>query len=101
MAVEIEVSNAAKARRIAQRHTELIDTPKPITGHCAALQREEIQLHQPELRHKLPQPGKHHRTVTQPHPRGQTTTKKNYDLENFSFLINHTVYFPCIFLPSH
>ena len=46
--VEIDMSNTAKARRTAQRHTEPIDTPKPTTGHWIALQRDEIQLHQPE-----------------------------------------------------
>ena len=33
-----------------------IDTPKLTTGHFIALQREEIQLHPPEDRHKLLQP---------------------------------------------
>ena len=81
-------SNTAKARRTAQRHTEPIDTPKPTTGHCAALQRDEIQLHQLEHSHKLPQPAKHHRTLIQPHPRRQTlqprrtTTLRTF----FSFL---------------
>ena len=47
-------------------------TPKYTTGHCTALQRDKIQLHQAEHRHKLPQPGKHHRTLTQPCPQRQT-----------------------------
>jgi len=80
-----ELTEHCQGQRIAQRHTELIDTPKPTTGHGTALQRDKIQLHQPEHRHKLPQPGKHHRTLIQPHPWRQTTTKKNYDLENFSY----------------
>ena len=49
--------NTAKAKMTAQRHNEPIDTPKPTTGYCTALQGEEIQLHQPEHRHKLRQPG--------------------------------------------
>ena len=53
MGIEIDMSNTAKARRTAQRHTEPIDTPKLTIEHCTALQRDEIQLHQPEHRHKL------------------------------------------------
>ena len=76
--------------------------PKPTTGHCAALQREEIQFGQPEHRYKLPQPGKHHRTLTQPHPGADSTTKKNYNLENCFFsVLNHAVYSFYIFLLSH
>jgi len=66
------MSNTVKDRRTAQRHTEPFDSPKPTTGHCTALQKEKTQLHQPEHRYKLPQPGKHHGTLTQHHPRGQT-----------------------------
>jgi len=54
MAAETDMSNTAKARRAVQRHTESTDTPKPTTRHSAALQRDEIQLHQPEHRHKSP-----------------------------------------------
>ena len=61
-----------KLRKSAQRHTEPIDTPKPTTGHCTALKREEIQLHQPEHKQKLLESGKHDKTTTQPHPQGQT-----------------------------
>jgi len=99
--VEIDMSNTAKARRTAQRHTEPIDTPKPTTEHCTALQRDKIHLHQPEHRQKLSQPEKHHRTLIQPIHGGRLHNKKNYDIENFFFLINHTVYSPYIFLPSH
>jgi len=52
-AAEIDVFNTAKARR----HSEHIDTQKFTTGHCTALQRDEIQLHRPKHRHELPQPG--------------------------------------------
>ena len=38
----------------AQSHTKPIDISQLITGHFIALQREEIQLHPPEHRHKLP-----------------------------------------------
>jgi len=79
--VEIDVSNTARARRTAQTHTGAIET----TGHCTALQRDEIQLHQPEHRHKLPQPGKHHRTLPDPIHGADSTTKKKYDLENLFF----------------
>ena len=37
-----------------QSHTKPIDISKLITGHFIALQKEEIQLHPPEHRHKLP-----------------------------------------------
>ena len=56
-AVEIGAPNTAKARMTAERHTEPIDTPKATIGLCTAFQRDEIQLHQPEHRHKLRQPG--------------------------------------------
>ena len=73
--------HATKARSTAQRHTEPIDTPKPTRGHCTALQREKIQLHQPKHRHKPLQPGKHHKTLTNPIHRADSTTK-SYNLEN-------------------
>ena len=38
----------------AKSHTKPIETLKLTTGHFIALQREEIQLHPPEHRHKLP-----------------------------------------------
>ena len=71
--------------------------PKPTTGHCAALRRWD-PLHQPEHRHKLPQPGKHHRTLIQTHPQGRLHSQENYVL---SSLLNHTVHTPYIFLPLH
>ena len=39
--MEIDVSNTDKARRTAQRHIEPIETPKPTTEHCTALQRDK------------------------------------------------------------
>ena len=41
-------------KQAAQSHTKLIHISKLITGHFITLQREEIQLHPPEHRHKLP-----------------------------------------------
>ena len=40
-------------RQVAQRHIKPIDTPKLNIGHFIALQKEEIQLHPSEHRHKL------------------------------------------------
>ena len=40
-------------RQASQSHAKSIDTPKLTTGHFIAIQREEIQLHPPEHRHKL------------------------------------------------
>ena len=100
-AAEIDAPNTAETRT-AQRHTESIHTPKNTTGHCPTLQRDKIQLHQPEHRHKLPQPGKHHSTLIQHHPWEQTPQHRTMILRPFFFLlINHTVYSPYIFLPSH
>ena len=75
-AVKIDVSNIAKAKRTVKRQVEPRDISKPTTGLCTALERDKIQLHQPEQRHKLPQPGKYHRTLIQPHPQGQTPQPK-------------------------
>ena len=44
-------------KQAAQSHAEHIDTLKLITGHFIACQTEEIQLHPPEHRYKLPKPG--------------------------------------------
>ena len=43
-------------KQAAQSHAKPIETPKLTIGHFIALQREEIQLHPPEDRHKLLQP---------------------------------------------
>ena len=93
------MSHTAKSRRTAQRHTEPIDSPKPTTGHCAALQRDEIRLHQLEHSHKLPQPGKHHRTLIQP-IHGAVSTTKNYNLENF-FSLKITLFIPLTYFCLH
>ena len=87
------MSNTAKSRMTAQRHTKTIDTPKPSTGHCAALERDKIQLHQPEPWHKLLQPGKHHRTLIQPHPQGQTPQpRRTRTLKPFFHYKSHSLF---------
>ena len=98
VATEIDVSNTAKTRRTTQRHTEPIDTRKPTIGHWAALQRDEIQLHQPEHRHKLPQPGKQHGTATQPHQHGQTPQPRTTTLRTFHFYFFNKSH--CLFPPN-
>ena len=40
--------------QVAKSHAKPIDTSKLTTRHFIALQREEIQLHPPEHRYKLP-----------------------------------------------
>ena len=68
-------------KQAAQSHAKPIDTPKLITGHCIALQKEEIQLHPPEQRHKLPQAGNLDKPLVQPHPQeADSTIKRNYEL---------------------
>ena len=54
------------SRQAAQSHTEPIDTPKHTTGHGTAFQRDEIQPHPSEHRHKSPQTGKLHKALAQP-----------------------------------
>ena len=49
-------------------HTKPTDTSKLTTGHFIALQREEIQLHPPEHRHKFLQTGNLDKPLVQPHP---------------------------------
>ena len=80
---------------------EPMDTLKPTTGHCTALQRDEIQLHQPEHRHKLPQPGKHHRTLIQPHPWGQTPQHRTMILRPFSFSSYKSQFMPPTYFYLH
>ena len=105
-----DVANTAKARRTAQRRTESVDTPKLTTGHCTALQRDEIQLQQPEHKHKLPQLGKHHRTLIQPHPQGRTPQPRATTLRTFYlfiylfiylFLLYITLFIPPTYLHHH
>ena len=88
MAEERDVSSTAKARRTAQRHTEpqnlLLDTALPLREMRSSPNQENIAGHESHLLHW-----------------GTLHSQKNYDIENFFFLINHTVYSPYIFLPSH
>ena len=63
----------------SQSHAKPIDTPRLTTGHFIAPRREEIQLHPPEHRHKLPEPGNFDKPLVQPHPEGTTSTiKRNH-----------------------
>ena len=63
-------------RLAAQSHAKHIDTPKHTNGHFIVLQREEIQFHPTEHRHKLPQPGNLDKSLVQPHPQGADSTIK-------------------------
>ena len=60
----------------AQSHTKPKDTSKLTAGHFTALQREETQLHPPEHRSKLPEPGNLDKPLVQPYPQGGTSTIK-------------------------
>ena len=59
-------------RQAAQSHAKPVDTPELTTRHFIALQREEIQLHTAEHRHKFPQPGNLDKLLLHPHPQEQT-----------------------------
>ena len=66
----------------AQSHTKPTDTSKFTPGHFIALQREEIQLHPPEHRHKFPQLGNLDKLLVQPHSQGvDATIRKNHKLQ--------------------
>ena len=55
--------------------------PKLATGCFIALQRDKIQLHPAEHRHKLPQQGKLDKPLVQLYPQGaDPTIKKNHEL---------------------
>ena len=63
------------------KQSKPVDNPKLTTGHFIALQREEIQLHPPEHRYKLSQPGNLDKPLVQPHPwEADSTIKRNYEL---------------------
>ena len=57
-------------------HTKPINTSKLTIVYLIALQREEIQLHPPEHRSKLPEPGNLDKPLVQPYPQGGTSTIK-------------------------
>ena len=68
-------------RESAQSHAKSIDTPKLITGHFTALQREEIQLQPPEHRNNFPQTEYLDKPLVQPNPEGaDSTIKRNHKL---------------------
>ena len=71
-------------RQAAQSYAKPIDTPKLTTGHFIALQREELQLHSPEHRHKLPHPVNLDKPLVQPHSQGVgSTIKRNHELQAY------------------
>ena len=63
-------------RQAAQSPTKPRDTSKLATGHFIEPQREEIQLHPPEHRCKLPKPENLDKPLVQPHPQGASSTIK-------------------------
>jgi len=72
-------------RQAAQSHAKPTDTSILSTGHCIALQRAEIQLHPPEHRHKLLQPGNLDKPLGKPPPPNppqgaDSTIKRNHKL---------------------
>ena len=68
-------------RQASQSHAKPINTQKCTTGHFTSLQRENIQFHPPEHRHKLSQPGNLDTALVQPHPQGAgSTIKRNHEL---------------------
>ena len=76
--------------------------PKPTNVHCTALQRDEVQLHQPEEhRHKLPQPGKHHRTLIQPHLWGQTPQTRRTTILRTLFFPYESLFIPPTYIHVH
>ena len=64
-----------------QIHVKLKGTPKFTTGYFIALQKEEIQFHTTENRHKLPKQGNLDKPLVQLHPQGaDSTIKRNHKL---------------------
>ena len=73
--------NVSIKTQAVQSHAKHIDTQKLTTGHFIALQREEIQFHPAEHRHKLLQPANLDKPLVQPHPQGEDSTiKRNHEL---------------------
>ena len=56
------------SRKAVHSHINPIDIPKHTTGHGVTLQRDRIQLHPPERRHKYTQPGNLRKALVQTHP---------------------------------
>ena len=68
----------------AKSHIKTTDISKLTTGHFIALQREEIQLHPPEHRLKLPLPRNIDKPLVQPHPQGAgSTIKRNHKIPTY------------------
>ena len=66
-----------------QIHVKLKGTPKFTTGYFIALQKEEIQFHTTENRHKLPKQGNLDKPLVQLHPQGaDSTIKRNHKLQD-------------------
>ena len=64
-----------------QNHVKPIDTPKCTTGHFIELHREDIQVHPPKQRYKLPQPGNLDKSLVQTLSQGENSTiKRNNEL---------------------
>ena len=63
------------SRQAAQSHSKPTDTPKHTTGQGTALQRDKIQLHPWEHKHKSPHPENLHNALIRPH-------KLEYSLHN-------------------
>ena len=68
-------------RQGAQIHVKPKDTQKLTTGYFIALERDEVQLHPPGHRHRLPQPVNLDKPVVQSHSHGvDSTIKRNNEL---------------------
>ena len=68
-------------RQASQSHAKPIDTPKLTMGHFIAFQREEIQFHPLEHRHKFSQPGNLGKSLVQSYPQGaDSAIKRNHEL---------------------
>ena len=61
-------TNLPISRKAVHSHIKPIDIPKHTTGHGTTLQRDRIQLHPPENRHKYTQPGNLLKALVQTHP---------------------------------
>ena len=103
--VDIDAPNTPKARTPAKRHTKPMDTPKPTTGRCTALQRDEIQLHQPEQAQAPPT--KKTSQDTNPTPStgadstARATTLRTFVKIFFIFLLCIMLFIPPTYLHLH
>ena len=68
------------SRKAAQSYSKPIDTPKHTAGLSSTPQRDKIQFHPPEHRHKSSQKGNLYKTLVQPHSQeADSTVKRNYN----------------------